>query len=73
MLKDGLPVSIKSIAKDGTDLPFLQQTFLKESAFFGVGETADFEFRPLKAGTYELQVVCSEGQYFWTQKWLVTD
>jgi hypothetical protein len=41
--------------------------------FFGVGETADFEFKPLKAGIYYLQVVLIEGQYFWTQKWVVKD
>ena len=59
--KDSIPFPIKSIAKDGTDFPIAQQTFLKESAFFGVGETADFEFKPLKPGIYELKVVCIEG------------
>jgi manganese oxidase len=73
IFKDGVPVVIKSVAKDGTDLPRLQQNFLKETAFFGAGETADFEFKPLKAGIYELQVIVVEGQYFWTQKWIVTD
>lgn len=73
VLQDGVPVLIKSIAKDGTDMPALQQTFKKESAFFGVGETADFEFSPGKAGTYEVQVVLSEGGYLWTQKWVVKD
>jgi FtsP/CotA-like multicopper oxidase with cupredoxin domain len=73
MLKDGVPFAIKSIAKDGTDMPLLQQTFLKESAYFGVGETADFEFKPITAGIYELQVVLIEGVYSWTQKWVVTD
>jgi FtsP/CotA-like multicopper oxidase with cupredoxin domain len=73
ILKDGVPIAIKSIAKDGTDIPLLQQTFLKESAFFGVGETADFEFKPTTAGIYELQVVLIEGQYSWTQKWIVKD
>ena len=33
MQKDGVPFLIKSIAKDGTDLPLIQQTFLKESAY----------------------------------------
>jgi len=73
MEKDSVSVPIKFIAKDGTDLPRLQQTFLKESVFFGAGETADFEFTPLKAGTYNLKVILVEGQYFWSQKWIVTD
>jgi manganese oxidase len=71
--KEGVPFLIKSIAKDGTDFPFAQQTFLKESASFGVGETADFEFKPVKAGIYELKVVLDNGLYSWTQKWIVTD
>jgi FtsP/CotA-like multicopper oxidase with cupredoxin domain len=73
MEKDSIPFPIKFVAKDGTDMPSLQQTFLKESAFFGAGETADFEFTPLKAGTYDLKVILVEGQYFWQQKWIVTD
>ncbi|MGL6268563.1 MAG: hypothetical protein ACRC2O_11595, partial [Chitinophagaceae bacterium] len=71
--KDSVPVFIKSIAKDGTDFPLVQQAFLKESASFGVGETADFEFKPLKAGIYELKVVLDYGYYSWTQKWIVID
>ncbi len=73
MQKDSLSVPIKFIAKDGTDFPIIQQVFVNESAFFGVGETADFEFKPLKAGIYYLQVVLIEGVYSWTQKWIVTD
>jgi FtsP/CotA-like multicopper oxidase with cupredoxin domain len=71
--KEGVPFLIKSIAKDGTDFPLAQQTFLKESASFGVGETADFEFKPGKAGIYELKVVLDNGLYSWAQKWIVTD
>lgn len=70
---DSVSVPIKFIAKDGTDLPPLQQTYLKESAYFGVGETADFEFKPLKPGIYNLQVIIVDGLYFWSQKWIVTD
>ena len=47
---------IKFIAKDETNLPALQQTFLKESQNFGIGETGNFEFRPLKAGIYYLHL-----------------
>jgi len=73
MLKDRTPVLIKFIAKDGNDLPPKQQKFLKESQNFGVGETADFEFKPLKAGIYNLQFIYGSGFFTWTQKWLVTD
>jgi FtsP/CotA-like multicopper oxidase with cupredoxin domain len=73
MLKDSTPVLIKFIAKDGIDLPRLQQTYLKESQNFGVGETGDFEFKPLKAGIYSLQFIYADGFFTWTQKWIVTD
>jgi FtsP/CotA-like multicopper oxidase with cupredoxin domain len=73
MQVDSVPFPIKFVAKDGTDLPAIQQLFLKESPFYGVGETADFEFKPLKAGTYDLQVIIVEGVYFWNQKWIVRD
>lgn len=73
MEMDSIPYPIKSIAKDGTDFPLIQQSYLKESAFFGVGETADFEFKPLKAGVYNLKVIVVEGQFLWTQKWVVKD
>ena len=73
ILKDGVPFLIKSIAKDGTDFPLAQQIFLKESAAFGNGETADFEFKPTEAGTYDLKVIRGNGIYSWTQKWIVTD
>ena len=71
MLKDSIPVPIKFIAKDGTDLPARQQTMIKESQFFGVGETADFEFKPLEAGVYILKFIYG-GDFYWTQKWVVT-
>jgi FtsP/CotA-like multicopper oxidase with cupredoxin domain len=71
MEADSIPYAIKSIAKDGTDFPLIQQAYLKESAFFGVGETADFEFKPLKPGVYTLKVIIVEGELFWTQKWVV--
>jgi manganese oxidase len=71
--KDGVPFLIKSIAKDGTDFPLAQQNFLNESASYGVGETADFEFKPLSPGIYELKVTLDYGYYSWTQKWIVND
>ena len=47
--------------------------FLKEKCIFDAGETADFEFTPLKAGIYDLKVILVEGVYSWNQKWIVTD
>jgi manganese oxidase len=73
MEMDGIPFPLKFIAKDGTDFPPIQQRLIKESAFFGVGETADYEFNPLKAGIYNLKVIVVEGDMFWTQKWVVRD
>ncbi|MBK5270469.1 MAG: hypothetical protein JJE22_05580 [Bacteroidia bacterium] len=73
VLKDGKPVLIKFIAKDGIDIPALQQTSVKESEKYGVGETADFAFKPLKAGNYTLQVKTNVVDEYWTQQWVVTD
>lgn len=73
MLKDSTPVLIKFIAKDGTEFPRQQQRFLTETENFGVGETADFEFKPLKAGVYSLQFIYESGFFTWTQKWVVTN
>lgn len=73
ILKDSVTIPIKSVAKDGTDFPFLQQKLLNESASFGVGETADFEFKPLNAGIYNLEVILGNSLYTWSQKWIVKD
>ena len=72
MMKDSIPVPIKFIAKDGTDLPARQQKMINESQYFGVGETADFEFKPLEAGVYNLKFIYG-GDFYWTQKWVVTE
>ena len=72
MIKDSIPVPIKFIAKDGTDLPPRQQRMITESQLFGVGETADFVFKPLTPGIYTLKFMYAE-QFCWTQKWVVTD
>jgi hypothetical protein len=34
--------------KHGTYLSLIQPSYIKETAFFGVGETAYFKFKPLK-------------------------
>ena len=72
MLKNGNPVLIRFIAKDGMELPAMQKLYVKESPFFGVGQTADFQFKPLKAGIYNLRVSFG-GDDYWTQQWVVTD
>ena len=66
------PIDIKYIAKDGIDLPVIQQTSLTESQLYGVGETADFNFTPLQAGIYNLHVAITTGEY-WNQQWIVKD
>ncbi len=70
MTKNGKPVPIKFIAKDGADLPEHQQILVDESARYGVGETADFTFTPKEPGTYEL-IVGYRGNP-WEQTWEVT-
>jgi FtsP/CotA-like multicopper oxidase with cupredoxin domain len=71
MTMDSTAVPVKCLAKDGTDLPALQQDMVKQSQLFGVGETGDFEFKPLKPGTYTLWVMYNE-ELSWKQKWVVT-
>lgn len=73
MQKDSTPVMIKFIAKDGTDMPAQQQRMVKESPFFGVGETADFLFKPETAGTYTLWISYGAVEFSWKQTWVVTD
>jgi hypothetical protein len=73
ILKDGKPFKIKFVAKDGTEKPGIQQVNLEESPSFGVGETADFLFKPLTPGIYTLQVKTNVANAVWNQKWVVTD
>ena len=42
--------------------------FLKEGQNFGICETGDFEFKPLKAGIYYLHFIYANGFFTWTQK-----
>ena len=42
MLKGEIPVLLKAVAKDGSELPVNQQIDLEISPILGVGETADF-------------------------------
>ena len=68
--KDGESIPIKIIAKDGADLPIAQQRDVEVTAKLFVGETADFEFTPVEAGTYEIKF-----KYMgttWKQTWEVS-
>jgi hypothetical protein len=69
--KDGKPVPIKSVAKDGADLPLRQQEVIEKSARAYVGETADFNFTPLEPGIYEVKVRYMMAR--WTQIWEVSN
>jgi FtsP/CotA-like multicopper oxidase with cupredoxin domain len=69
--KNGKKYLIKSIAKDGADLPISQQVRLEESPKVYVGEAADFSFTPEEPGIYELKFNFWPAN--WTQVWEVSD
>lgn len=56
MFKDGEPVAVTLLAKDGADLPPSQQVPVTSLEFMGVGETADFNWTPDAPGRYELRI-----------------
>jgi FtsP/CotA-like multicopper oxidase with cupredoxin domain len=68
--KDGEAIPIKIIAKDGADLPPAQQHDVEQSTKLYVGETADFAFTPVEAGTYEIEFKYM--QFKWKQNWEVS-
>jgi FtsP/CotA-like multicopper oxidase with cupredoxin domain len=69
--KNGNKIPVKTIAKDGADLPISQQIDVEETTYIGVGETSDFSFTPEEPGTYELHVKYIFGN--WTQIWEVSN
>jgi FtsP/CotA-like multicopper oxidase with cupredoxin domain len=71
MERDGEVVPVKYIAKDGADLPPVQQVMVESSFRYGVGETADFEFVPDEPGTYTLYFWNWNKKKNWVQKWVV--
>jgi FtsP/CotA-like multicopper oxidase with cupredoxin domain len=71
MKKDGEDYTIKTIAKDGADLPLHQQKMIQTSNRMGVGETADFEFEPKTPGNYTLEIKYFNGIVVWKQAILV--
>jgi FtsP/CotA-like multicopper oxidase with cupredoxin domain len=68
--KDSKIIPIKTIAKDGADLPLSQQRDVDETAKLYVGETADFVFTPIEAGTYEIKFKYMGAT--WIQTWEVS-
>ena len=69
--KDGEPILLKTVAKDGADLPIRQQRDVKRTDRVYVGETADFNFTPLEPGIYEVKVRYMMAR--WTQIWEVSN
>ncbi len=68
--KDGEMISIKTIAKDGADLPVRQQQDVEKTAKLYVGETADFNFTPPEPGVYEIEF--NYMMATWKQTWEVS-
>ena len=67
--KDGEPVTLRTIAKDGADLPESQQQDMEETSKLYVGETADFAFVPEQPGTYVINFKYMMAN--WKQTWEV--
>ena len=68
--KDGEPVLLKTIAKDGADLPLVQQRDVKVTDKVQIGETADYAFAPQEPGIYEMEFTYM-GLARWQQTWKV--
>jgi hypothetical protein len=71
MMKGDEPIKLKFIAKDGADLPAQQQIMVEKCQKIGVGQTADFEFKPDSPGVYTLHVNSSFWEKGWEQKWVI--
>jgi manganese oxidase len=71
LTKNGTPVPIMMIAKDGADLPALQQRLMDQSPVFEIGETGDFIFKPTEPGEYVLQVTSKSLGKGWSQRWVI--
>jgi len=73
MEKEGVPVPLVIIAKDGADLPESQRKEILSSFRYGVGETADFEFTPKSSGNYKLYFWNNRDEDYWVQDWIVSE
>jgi FtsP/CotA-like multicopper oxidase with cupredoxin domain len=69
--KDGEIIPIKTIAKDGADLPPWQQKDVEVTSRLYVGETADFAFTPTIPGIYEIEFKYMMAN--WKQTWEVSN
>jgi FtsP/CotA-like multicopper oxidase with cupredoxin domain len=56
------PLEWRNIAKDGVDLPPTQAVVTKDVLSLAVGETRDFEFRPMVAGDLRVEVRLPDGR-----------
>ena len=72
LMRDGEPLPIRLLAKDGADLPAHQQVEVDELPEIGVGETADFTWTPTAPGTYEIRVGFAP-EFSFAQTWVVTE
>jgi len=57
LLRSGIPVEWRIIAKDGADLPPEASTMTKAELGITVGETYDFEFEPSGPGEFRLEAL----------------
>ncbi len=71
MTKDGQPVKLRAIAKDGADLPESQRVEVEIGQVIGSGETIDYMFSPSEPGVYQLGMGPNPSAA-WTQKWIVS-
>jgi FtsP/CotA-like multicopper oxidase with cupredoxin domain len=62
-VRDTMVVRWRLIAKDGADLPSAAQHPILARQILGVGETYDFEYRPLHTGTLRLEIRTNGGQH----------
>ena len=64
LLRDGLPILWRPLAKDAWDLAPHQRTPLSSEQTVSVGETFDFEYTPERPGEMHLEVRGRGGQLF---------
>ncbi len=64
LLRNGVPVRWKPVAKDGFDLAPVQQRLVEAVQTVSVGETFDFEYRPNQAGELHIDVRSRGGRLF---------
>jgi manganese oxidase len=74
LLFNGRPARWVPIAKDGADLPSNQRVACEAaSQEITIGETRDFEFRPVAEGTYSFEVRSSYGSFLYATMIMTTE